>query len=689
MKRLIHLVNLKQGTDSTFYFSTGNTLPLTAVPFGMNHWSIQTDTDDPCRFFNPRSRSFRGLRLTHQPSPWIRDYASLLLFPQTGELLTGKGLTAYFEPDEQELCPHRLRLRLRRDHSELRFAPTSRCGVLEIDFPAGAAKRLVIVPGTGERELEAGHGFRLRDGGAEGFVTNHSGGVTADFKFHYVMNFDCPPSGMTEQEGAYAVEFPPGTTRLTVRIGSSFISAEQARHSLEREVGSAEYAGIAARGGELWDRELNRIEIPDAPERERRIFYSCLYRTLLFPREFHEIDAAGNMVHYSPFGGGVHPGPLYTDNGFWDTHRTLYPLFSLLFPARLAEMLEGFLNAAREGGWFPRWCSPGYRSCMTGTHADAVFADAVMKELPGFDWREAYRFMLKDATEPGDAGGLYGRGALREYAQFGFVPDDLHAHSASQTMDYAAHDAMIALVAEKLGDPAGSALLKRRSGCYRNLFNPATGALQARRSDGTFTPFDPVEWSRAYIEGSSWQCGFAVPHDPEGFMALLGGREAMVARLDEMLAAPPDYRVGAYGCEIHEMVEMAAADFGQYAQSNQPVHHVLWFYTLAGRRELAARHVHRVARELYTPDAFPGDEDNGEMAAWYIWAAAGFYPFCPGKPEFVAHAPMFPRLVFHLENGETLTVRPAGKGGPHLNGRPCRAEALPYAELARGGVLEL
>ena len=312
-----------------------------------------------------------------------------------------------------------------------------------------------------------------------------------------------------------------------------------------------------------------------------------------------------------------------------------------------------------------------------------------MKELPGFDWNEAYRYMLKDATVPGSADGLCGRSALREYIELGFVPDDLYAHSASQTMDYAAHDAMIALVAEKLGDPANAALLKKRSGNYRNLFNPASGMLQGRRSDGTFPDFDPIEWSRSYIEGSGWQCGFAVPHDPEGFMELLGGREAMIAKLDEMLTTPPDYKVGAYKGEIHEMVEMAAADFGQYAQSNQPVHHILWLYTLAGRRELAARHVHRVARELYTPDTFPGDEDNGEMGAWYIWAAAGFYPFCPGKPEFVAHAPLFPLLVFHLEGGEKLTVRPASDGIARLNGQPVRPDALPYSELVCGGLLEL
>lgn len=686
----IDYVNLLQGTDSSLYFSTGNTLPLTAVPFGMNHWCPVTETDDE-RFFLPGSRSFRGVRLTHQPSPWIHDYASLTLLPQTGPLQTGAmGLTAYYEPGEQEFRPHCLRLRLRRDGTRIDFAPSSRGAVMQITFAGTGPKRLLLLPGTGRYELAAGHGFGLiAPDKVEGFVTNHRGGVTDDFRFWVTLRFDVLITRMQSETGVEVIEFDPGTEHVTVRLGSSFLSPELAQLALAREIGDSGWAEIAARAQALWERELDKMAIDGASPSDKTVFYSCLYRTTLFPRELHEFDRDGQMVHYSPFAGGKFSGPLYTDNGFWDTHRTVYPLFALLRPDRLGEILAGFLNAAREGGWFPRWCSPGYRNCMTGTHADAVFADAILKDIGGFDHHEAYQYMLKDAWEPGSPDGFYGRSALAEYLALGYVPADRFAHAASQTMDYAAHDAVIAAVALKLGDPQQARQLQARSQNYRKLFNPAGGMLQGRNADGSFPPFDPVEWSDAYIEGSGWQCGFAVPHDPAGLAALLGGPGAMVQKLEQMLTAPPVYHTGAYGGEIHEMVEMAAADFGQYAQSNQPVHHILWFYTLCGRRDLAIKHIHRVARTLYTPMNFPGDEDNGEMSAWYVWAAAGFYPFCPGKPEFVAHRPMFAEVRFHLPGGRVLNIRPAFGGKCALDGESLDPAALPFHRLRGGGVLEL
>lgn len=687
---IIDYVNIRQGTDSTFYFSTGNTLPLTAVPFGMNHWSVVTE-EDLERFFLPSSRSFRGVRLTHQPSPWIHDYASLTLFPQTGPLQTVPlGLTAYYEPEEQTFAPHCLDLSLRRDRTRLRFAPSSRGAVLEIDFAGPGPKRLLIRPGTEKYELPDGHAFeRCGERSVAGFVTNHRGRVPADFKFHICLTFDAPLIGLVTQDGVFAVEFAPEVTRLTVRLGSSFISAAQARTALAREIGDSGWAAVAARARSLWETELGKMELSQTSAADNTVFYSCLYRTTLFPREFHEFDQDGRMIHYSPYAGGVFPGPMYTDNGFWDTHRTVYPLFGLLRPDKLGEILEGFLNAAREGGWFPRWCSPGYRNCMTGTHADAVFADAIMKDIGGFDHREAYQYMLKDAWQPGCPDGLYGRGALAAYLDLGYIPADRYPHAASQTMDYAAHDGVIALTAQKLGDAGQAQLLARRAQNYRHLFNPQSGMLQGRHADGSFAFFDPVEWSDAYIEGSSWQCGFAVPHDPHGLIGLLGGPAAMTQKLNQMLTSPPVYHTGCYGGEIHEMVEMAAADFGQYAHSNQPVHHILWFYTLCGRRDLAVMHVHRVARTLYTPMQFPGDEDNGEMSAWYVWAAAGFYPFCPGKPEFVAHRPMFAEVRFHLPGGRVLSVRPAAGGKCALDGESLDPAALPFHRLRGGGVLEL
>lgn len=677
------LVNLRQGTDSSYYFSTGNTLPLVAAPFGAHHWTVETE-EDPVRFFHPGSRSFRGLRLTHQPSPWIGDYAALRLMPQTGRLLAGRrGRTSCFDPGTLELRPHRMRAELLRYRTTLEFAPTSRCGVLRLLFPDGCAKRLFV------DLFDAAGEWREGSARLTGFVTNHTGGVPENFRMHFLLEFSAPVIATGEAESGCFCEFDPSVTELEVRIGASFLSPEQAARNLESEVGDAGFREIAERGRRRWDELLGLLTV-EADEEMTRTFTGCLYRTFLFPREFHEFDAAGEMVHYSPYDGKVHPGPLYADNGFWDTHRTVYPLFSLLLPEKYGEMISGWLNAAREGGWFPRWSSPGYRSCMTGTHIDAVIADAAAKGIGGFDLRACYEYMLKNGLVPVGGEGLYGRRKLEEYLRLGYVPDEACEHAAARTMDYAANDFCIAEVARLLGDTEREREFRRRGGNWRNLFDPATGVLRGRRGDGSFAPeFNPVEWSRTYIEGSSWQCGFAVPHDPAGFIRLLGGPEAMTARIDAMLAEPPDYEVGAYGEEIHEMTEMAAAGFGQYAQSNQPSHHILWFYTLAGRRDKAAAAVRRVAAELYSPDRFPGDEDNGEMSAWYLFAVAGFYPFCPGRPEYVGSAPLASRITFRLPRGRVLTVCPSPDGAARFDGVPVDPAALPHAMLAGGGVLEL
>ncbi len=679
---LTSLVNLRQGTDSTLYFSTGNTLPLVARPFGTHHWTIRTE-EDATRFFLPSSRSFRALRLTHQPSPWIGDYGALELIPQCGEKMPGaRGRSSCFRPETLELLPHRMTVQLDRYRTKLEFTPTERAGLLRLRFPAGVAKRLIV--GLAD-ELH-----RIDPCRACGVARNHTGDVPANFGLHFSLEFSVPVCGETVQDGVTAFEFPTDCTELTVRIGASFLDAAQAWRNAAQELRDDSFETVANHGRAVWEEALSRLSVSGVTAEDKRTFYSCFYRTLLFPREFHEYAADGSMIHYSPYDGKVYPGPLYADNGFWDTHRTVYPLFSLLFPERYGQILAGWLNAAREGGWFPRWSSPGYRCCMTGTHIDAVVADAAVKGISGFDLNEAYRYLLKDGETPVDGHGLFGRRSLLDYLKLGFVPDDRCEHAAARTMDYAANDFAISQVAGVLGDVERQRRYRQRSASYRNLFNPVTGVLQGRRSDGSFSPdFNPVEWSRTYIEGSSWQCGFAVPHDPLGLIELFGGNDAMIERLNQLLAAPPDFDVGAYNGEIHEMVEMAAADFGQYAQSNQPSHHILWFYTLAGRRDLAAAAVGRVVRELYSPERFPGDEDNGEMAAWYLFAVAGFYPFCPGKAEYVASAPLAAEVRFTLPGDRKLVVRHSADGIARFDGRPVDEKALPHALLAQGGVLEL
>lgn len=588
----------------------------------------------------------------------------------------------------------------------LEMTPTERCAIFRFFFPEGKTARVLIDPFAGESHIEIDADART----LTGYTRANSGGVPDGFACYFYAQFDCEVTGFGtfqskdanvgerertgERVGGY-VELNGRT--VLMRIGTSFISLEQARLNLERELGDQAFDVIRLEGEGVWQGELNRIQIEGAAEDQKRTFYTSLYRSLLFPRMWHEFNADGEKVHYSPYDGKVHAGFLSTDNGFWDTHRTVYSLLAILCPDRLAEIVEGWINACKEGGWSPKWASPGYRACMIGTHLDAVVADASVRGVRNFDVEAAYEAMVKNATEVGDEAGNYGRRGIREFDELGFVPTDLIEHAASRTQDFAYNDFCVAQVAKALGKEADYERFMKRAMYYRNTFDADVGFMRGRNADGSWeTPFDEFAWGGAYIEGAAWQCTWAVPHDPAGLIELMGGREAMIAKLDRMLELPPIFDVGTYSREIHEMTEMAAVDFGQYAHSNQPVHHVLYLYACAGKTSRTQYWVRRVMNELYSaePDGFAGDEDNGEMSAWYIFNALGFYPFCPGHPSFVLGSPLFKKATVFLNDDRTLVIDAAENNEANvyaknvrLNGEPVHRAFVTHEEIAVGGTL--
>ncbi len=697
---LLAYVNPLQGTDSHYGFSTGNTLPLTAMPFGMNHWSPQTD--EGSWFFSPRARKLQGVRLTHQPSPWIGDYGALTILPQAGPRATGAGrrATAY-RPDRATFKPHTFRAELIASDIVLEMAPTERGAIFRFSFPEGVESRVILDPARGESFAQVLDDRRT----VVGYTRGAAGGVVDGFAHHFVARFDRDilswahfaqdsilPDGQSPGERVgIALELGLGGPVL-MRIATSFIGPEQALRNLELELGEEPFDTILARAEAAWEANLGRIRVEISDFQELRTFYSCLYRTQLFPRIWHEIGPDGAPIHRSPYDGQVHPGVLYTDNGFWDTYRTEYPLLALLSPARLSEILQGWVNAYKEGGWFPQWASPGYRACMVGTHIDAVMADAVSRGVRGFDVETALEGMLKHAFHPGKEDGSFGRIGIEDYQKLGYVPAS-HHESVARSLDYAYDDYCIAQVAEALGE--GAQALRTRQTHYRNSFDPAVGFMRGRNADGSWQePWDEFHWGSPYVEGGPWQCLWAVPHDVEGLAELLGGKEAMVAKLDQMLATPPKFTTGAYGMEIHEMTEMACADFGQYAHSNQPVHHVLYLYAALGQPERTQQEVRRVMAEMYSPDHFAGDEDNGEMAAWYVLSALGLFPLCPGDGTWTLGSPLFDRAVVHLEGGGQLTLEAPGADvgsglveEVSLNGEPVRGPSIQHALVSQGGTL--
>ena len=388
-------------------------------------------------------------------------------------------------------------------------------------------------------------------------------------------------------------------------------------------------------------------------EKSLSTFYSCMYRAFLFPRKAYETDNNGKTVHYAPKTGEVKDGVRYTDTGFWDTSRTLFPLFSLIARDEYEEMLRGFVNDYLECGYLPRWISIGEVGCMPSTLIDCTIADAVVKGIGTRElWETALRGMIHHAnTEASDR--RYGRNGALAYKKYGYVPKNLQKESVNLTLDAAYGDWCIATVAKALGyDDIYSEYIERSKN-YKNLFDTETGFMRGRDEEGKMSEdFDPCIWGGDYTEGSAWQNSFWVPHDIEGLCDLYGGKDAFIRKLDELFSEPPVYRVHGYGGEIHEMREMAAVDFGQCAISNQPSFHIPYLYGYLGETEKCQEVVERMCKELFSAEeGFPGDEDNGSMAAWYIFSCIGMYPICPGKDEYVRIKPLFDEIKI---NGKPL-----------------------------------
>lgn len=667
---LIPFVNVKQGSQSQPRFSRGNTLPLTQLPFAMAGFTPQTDGGRGNWFYHPDDRSLEGVRLTHQPSPWVGDYGHFLLMPQCGEPQADRARRwSGYRPEEAVLRPDYLQLDFLRYQALLELTPAERGAVIRLTFRGSGPHRLAILPITGEC------GYRL-DASARlltGFTNAHSVPMPQNFRTYFALRFDCPMNeaetyilyegtctqGIAVSGDQTGIFVGLGSSRATIRLAISYISEEQAIHNLEKECGGSfeEQSRLAA---ERWENILSSIEIEPYTKEQKRTFYSCLYRMHLYPHKFYELNGAGEPIHYDGVGGGVKRGVCYTDNGFWDTYRTVYPLLALTLPDAYAEILEGFVQIYRDTGWLPRWPSGGEMGIMPGTLIDAVIAEAAVRGVgsPAL-WEEALEGMLKHATTVSQDP-RFGRRCVDEYRRLGYIPRNKCPESVNHTLDAAYGDFCIAQVAAVLGKKDVEAEFRFRSGNYRHLFDPITGFMRGRDEEGRMAPdFDAFAWGGEYTEGGPWQNSFAVYHDVNGLAALYGGREKLIAKLDELFAAPPLYHVGGYGFEIHEMSEMAALDFGQCAISNQPSFHLPYLYAALGAQEKTNYWVQRLAEETFSSGdgGFPGDEDNGTAAGWYIFSSLGFYPLCPGKDSYVPGIQLLRDAKinghrFRLDNGQ-------------------------------------
>ena len=665
--KFIDWVNIKHGTDSCRRFSNGNTLPLVCLPNALNMFAPQTDSTRGPWYYHPKDRSFEGVRLTHQPSPWAGDFSYLCFLPQVDELIVDPALRwSGFHPDKVILKPHLMEYYLLRYKTNFKLSPTDTGAIMSVDASQNTGRPLFsIIPFNYATEIKVDKENKT----VEGYTCSYTEApFKDDFKMYFVLKFDCDIEGVTTKsvgDKASATGVFLSEKKYTVRVASSFISMEQAKLNLERELANKTFEEIAVQAEMQWEALLSRLQI-EATDRIKRTFYSCLYRAFIYPNKFYEIAKDGKAYHVVPQTGEIKEGVAYTNNGFWDTYRTVYPFYSIVRPEFINEIVEGYLNIYDDTGVLPRWLTPSEVNYMPGTLIEAVFADAACKNLLSErNQARAYEACVKN-SEWISQGWRVGRKCAAEYKALGYVPYDKCNESVCETLDCAYGDFCIGVLAEKCGDVAGAETYFKRSKNYASIFDKESGFMRAKNVDGNFRDevFDSFAWGRDYTEGSAWQNSFAVPQDYAGLAALYGGKDEFLKKIDELFATPPYYNIGGYPLEIHEMTEMAAVDFGQCALSNQPSFHIPFLYAELGEKEKSFAIVKRATEELFSPEdnGYPGDEDNGTMACWYIFAVLGFYPMCPGKAEFTVSGSIVDKATLSINGKEIeLTGKAAGK----------------------------
>ena len=714
----VEYVSTLTGTLSHHAFSTGNTYPAIAMPWGMNFWTPVTGKMGDGWAYRYDQNIIRGLKQTHQPSPWINDYGQFAIMPvRDASAVDENSRASWFSHKSETARPYYYQVYLADHDINAEITPTERAAAFTFTYPESETSGVIV------DAFDKGSWIKVipEENAVVGYTTKNSGGVPDNFRNWFVLKFDKDIEGWTLYDGAdnpipaadelegnriiASVSFKTVRgEKVGVKAASSFISLEQAWRNFA-EVETLTFAQVKRAAKERWNEVLGRIEIGGGTTDQHRTFYSCLYRSLLFPRKFYEIDAEGKPVHYSPYNGQVCDGYLYTDTGFWDTFRALFPLLNLVYPSVNQEIQQGLANVARENEFLPEWASPGHRGCMVGNNSASVVADAILKGItPEEDWQTLYDCIVYGTEHVHPQVSSTGRLGHEYYNTLGYIPYNVGIHeSVARTLEYAYNDWCILQLARKLGRPAAELeKWEARSDNWKNVFDPEHNLMRGRNADGSFQePFSPYKWGGAFTEGNAWHYTWSVFHDVEGLMEAMGGREEFTAMLDSVFVVPPVYDDSYYGYRIHEITEMQVADMGNYAHGNQPAQHMIYLYDWAGEPRKAQKWVREVMDRLYSsaPDGYCGDEDNGQTSAWYVFSAMGFYPVCPASDQYAVGRPYFPRMKVHLENGRTLEINASNVNGADgslgtyiknftVGGRRPNGNFLRYEDLMEGNALE-
>ena len=695
-----NLVDVRRGTNASGSFSRGNNLPISALPNGFTFLTPLTDANSQSWEYSYQAENnaanrpvLQGLGISHEPSPWMGDRNQMSVMPSvttgvpTGDA-EGRGLA--FDHQDEIARPDYYRVNLDGGITA-ETAPADHGGAYRFSFPDSAAKGSLVVDtvdNNGTFTVDPATGTMT------GWVDNGSGLSVGRSRMFVYGTFDRAASATGTAPGGHSgtryVTFDTSATHtVELRLATSFLSLDQAKKNLALELEGRSFGDIQGSAKSVWDKRLGVVQVEGASDSDARTLYSNLYRLNLYPNSQFEntgTAAAPDYKYASPVraktgsatatttNAVITSGKIYVNNGFWDTYRTVWPAYTLLYPDIAAELVDGFVQQYRDGGWVARWSSPGYADLMTGTSSDVAFADAYVKGVKLPDQLGAYDAALRNATVLPTSSGV-GRKGLATSPFLGYTPNSTH-ESVSWGLEGLINDFGIGNQAAKLAQDAGVPAARRaqlteeseyflkRATAYVNLLNPDTGFFQGRGDDGDFaSSFDPEVWGGDYTETNGWNFAFHVPQDGNGLANLLGGKAALAQKLDTFFATPETAtKPGSYGGTIHEMIEARDVRMGQLGMSNQVSHHIPYMYDWTGQQSKTAAKVREIMRRLYVGDeigqGYPGDEDNGEMSSWYILSSLGIYPLQVGSDQWAVGSPKFTKATVHRPGGDLVVNAP-------------------------------
>lgn len=708
-KDLVQYVNTLQGTNSTYELSWGNTYPTTAVPYPMNSWSPQTGKNGDGWKYQYSATTIRGFQPTHQCSPWVGDYGVFSLMPVSELVVDESKRATPFSHDKEIAKPHYYRVTLENGITT-EFSPTTRSAHFRFSFPAKGDAFLVLDGYTKTSQVQ----IDVANHRITGYV--HNGAFSPKtHKNYFIIQFDKPfvsygtwenrkntiqknnLSREGEGIGAY-VQFAKGS-KVQAKVSTSYISPEQAEVTMTRELGKHSSVEVTKQAAaDVWNQLLNRVLVEGGTEEDMKTFYSCMFRANLFSHKFYEEKEDGSPYYYSPYDEKIHDGYMFTDNGFWDTFRSQFPLTNILHPTMQGQYMQALLDAQEQCGWLPSWSFPSETGGMVGNHSISLLTDAWVKGIRTFDPEKALKAYAHEAMNKGPWGGANGRVRWKDYYQLGYIPYPESMGSTAQTLEYCYDDFCAYQLAKMTGNKFYEEVFARQIYNYKNVYDPSVGFMRGRKLDGSWADFDAFEWGGPHCEGNAWHYNWSVFHDVQGLIDLTGGDERFVAKIDSVFALPGIVKYGTYGTKIHEMLEMELAKMGQYAQGNQPIQHMIYLYSYAGQPWKTQYWIRQVMDRLYnsSENGYPGDEDQGGMSSWYVLSALGIYSVCPGTDEYVLGSPKFRKATITMEDGKKFVIEAKGNSKDNvyiqnatLNGKRHTRNYIHYSDIVNGGVLEL